>query len=107
MELDDGFVEGKRRIDAAIDSDVRSRIGGDKQRVHSIQSRYDAITFKHLLLPVWLMTYRYHDKPYRLFVNAATGEVQGQRPYSWVKIFFAVMAGTAAVGAIVMAIASN
>ena len=107
VELDEGFVEGKRRIDDAIRSDVRRRIGGDKQRIHSIDSRYDAITFKHLLLPVWLLTYRFHDKPYRVFVNAATGEVQGERPYSWVKILFAVLAGLAAVLAIVAIVSAQ
>lgn len=104
VELDEGFQHGKVRIDSAISSDVRQRIGGDKQRIHSINSRYDAITFKHLLLPVWLMTYRYNDKPYRIFVNAATGEVQGERPYSWVKITLAVLGAIAAVAAVGTAI---
>lgn len=98
VELDEGFVDGKRRIDEAIRADVCSRIGGDKQRIDSIDSRYDAMTFKHLLLPVWLLTYRFHDKPYRVFVNAATGEVQGERPWSWVKILFAVLGGLAVAG---------
>ena len=91
VELKDGFLDAKGRIDAAVESETRSRIGGDRQRIHSLKSDYDAITFKHLLLPVWMLTYRYHDKPYRIFVNAGTGEVQGERPYSWVKILFAVL----------------
>ena len=106
VELDAGLKDAKQRIDEAIAADVRQRIGGDKQRIHSIQSRYDAITYKHLLLPVWMLAYRYHDKPYRVFVNAGTGEVQGERPYSWVKILFAVLAGLIA-GAIVIAIVSS
>jgi DNA-directed RNA polymerase subunit RPC12/RpoP len=105
VELEEGFQEGKRRIDDAIRADVVHRIGGDQQRIHSIDSRYDAITFKHLLLPVWLLTYRFHDKPYRVFVNAATGEVQGERPYSWVKILLAVLVGLA-VALTIFAIAS-
>lgn len=107
VELDEGFVEGKQRIDAAIRSDVRRRIGGDKQRIHSIDSRYDAITFKHLLLPVWLLTYRFRDKPYRVFVNAVTGEVQGERPWSFVKILLVVLAGLAAAGTIAAVIAAQ
>lgn len=100
VELDEGFRDGKARIDSAIEQDVRRRIGGDQQRIHSIDTRCDAITFKHLLLPVWLLTYRFGDKPYRVFINAATGEVQGERPYSWVKILLTVLAGLA-VGALV------
>ncbi len=98
VELDKGFVDGKQRIDEAIHADVRRRIGGDEQRVHSIQSTYDPITYKHLLLPVWLLAYRYKDKTYRVVVNAGTGEVQGERPYSWVKIMLAVLGGLVAAG---------
>ncbi|MDF1746316.1 MAG: hypothetical protein P1V19_21650, partial [Gimesia sp.] len=93
VELEDGFILGKERIDAALYADVCSRIGGDTQRVSSIQSQYDAISYKHLLLPLWLMTYKYKEKFYQVVVNAATGEVQGERPYSWVKILLASLVG--------------
>lgn len=97
-ELDTCFVDAKERIDEALYADVCSRIGGDTQRVHSVDSRYDAITFKHLLLPVWLLAYRYRDKTFQVFINAATGEVQGERPYSIWKITFAVLAVLIVVG---------
>ncbi len=103
MPLRDGFKAAKERVDAAIASEVRRRIGGDEQRVWSIKSRYDAVTFKHLLLPVWLMTYRFHEKPYRVYINAATGEVQGDRPYSWGKISLAVLAALVVVAMIAAA----
>jgi predicted RNA-binding Zn-ribbon protein involved in translation (DUF1610 family) len=102
IELKDGFTDAKARIDAAITAETRSRIGGDRQRIHKLQTDYDAITFKHLLLPVWMLAYRYKDKPYRVFINAGTGEVQGERPYSWVKITLAVIA--AAIAGLVLAI---
>ncbi len=97
IELEDAFPVAKKLIDTAIYHDCEQRIGGDKQRVHSVKSRYDAVTFKHLLLPIYLLAYRYHDKSYRVFVNAATGTVQGERPYSWVKITLAALGGLAAV----------
>ncbi|MCA9023027.1 MAG: hypothetical protein KDA74_22910, partial [Planctomycetaceae bacterium] len=78
-------------------SEVCSRIGGDTQRVDSVQSQYDAITYKHLLLPLWLMSYQYKGELYQVAVNAATGEVNGERPYSWVKIMFASLAAAALV----------
>jgi DNA-directed RNA polymerase subunit RPC12/RpoP len=100
IELDDCFTDGKARIDAAILSEVRQRIGGDTQQVDSVRSRYDAITYKHLLLPVWLMAYKYTGKTYQVFINAATGEVQGERPYSPWKIAFAVLAAVATAATI-------
>ncbi|MBX3441339.1 MAG: hypothetical protein KF774_02945 [Planctomyces sp.] len=103
VSLREGFGLAKVRIDSQIDSDVRRRIGGDEQRVDSINTRYDAITFKHLLLPVWMLVYRHQGKAYQVFVNGGTGEVQGQRPYSWVKILLAILLGLAVVGIIAFA----
>ena len=68
--------------------------------VSSVKSQYDAITYKHLLLPVWLLAYRFNDKTFQVFINAATGEVQGERPYSVWKIMFAVILGLAAAAGI-------
>lgn len=103
VDLDAGFTEAKGRIDSALYQEVCQRIGGDVQRVHNVDTRYEAITFKHLLLPVWLLAYPYRDRTYQIFINAATGEVQGERPYSVWKILFAVLMGALAVGAIAAA----
>ena len=101
VELDEGFPIAKQIMDSGIAADVRGLIGGDEQRVSEIKSRYDAITFKHLLLPVWLLAYRYHDKSYQIFINAVTGEVQGERPYSFWKIFLTILLVVGIVGIVV------
>ena len=77
---------------STIDRAIRSDIGGDEQRIRSQRSSYFDITFKHILLPIWISAYRFGDKPYRFVVNARTGEVQGERPWSVVKIVVAVLA---------------
>ena len=38
------------------------------------------------LLPEWISAYRYRNRSFRFLVNARTGEVQGERPWSWMKI---------------------
>ena len=91
VELEDGFRGARQRMEAALSLEVRQRIGGDVQQVDSQQTNYSAVTFKHILLPVWLLAYRYQNKTYQVMMNAATGEVSGHRPYSWVKITFAAM----------------
>ena len=86
VELGDGFEQSKAIMAPAIESDARQDIGGDEQRVHQVATSYSAITFKHLLLPVWISAYRFQAKVYQVLVNARTGEVQGERPYSPLKI---------------------
>jgi len=105
IPLEEGFDEARARMEAAIEAEVRRRIGGDEQRIDDLQIHYGAITFKHLLLPTWLLAYRFRNKPYQVMINAVTGEVQGERPYSWIKITLAVLAGAAAAAAAAYAIA--
>ena len=102
IELDSGFSEARSRIAIAIDRDVRRRIGGDVQRVHSVDSRHDPVHYKHILLPVWLMSYRHGARVYQVAINGATGEVEGERPWSAWKIAFAVIGGLIALGVILV-----
>ncbi len=93
VELDDGFVEARAYMDAMINRDIRFDIGGDKQRIHNAQTQVSDITFKHILLPVWLAAYKYRGQTYRFVVNGQTGAVKGERPYSKIKIAFAALIG--------------
>lgn len=100
--LAEGFEDAKRLMAPVIERTIRDDIGGDTQRITSVNVRYEGITFKHILLPVWVSVYRFKGKVYRFLVNARTGEVQGERPYSWAKISAAAFAGVFVLGIIIM-----
>jgi hypothetical protein len=51
-----------------------------------------------VLLPIWVAAYRYRDKSFRFVVNAQTGRVRGERPWSIIKITLAVILGAALIG---------
>lgn len=91
VSLAEGFDLAKKAAEPAILSDVRGDIGGDEQRVSHVATNYSAVTFKHLLLPVYVGAYRFRDKVYQVVVNGRTGEVQGERPYSVWKILLFVL----------------
>ncbi|HTJ74038.1 MAG TPA: hypothetical protein VL337_01620 [Acidimicrobiales bacterium] len=84
------FGEAKGRMESEIDSTVRRDIGGDRQDINRKEVTYKALTFKHLLLPIWLLTVIYAGRPFQVFINGITGEVQGQRPWSKVKLAVAI-----------------
>jgi predicted RNA-binding Zn-ribbon protein involved in translation (DUF1610 family) len=105
VTLPQGFDEATVRVQPPIDTSIRRDIGGDHQIINSKNSRYDDITFKHILLPIWLTAYRYSGKTYRVMINATTGELSGERPYSALKITLALLAGLLVVGGIVAAVA--
>lgn len=66
-------------------------VPGDTQRNLQVSTEYRGRTFKHILVPVWLVTYNYGAKTFQVVVNGFTGKIAGERPLSWVKICFAVL----------------
>lgn len=90
LGLEPSFDVARQHMEAAIRRAVASDIGGNEQQIVTISPHYRAITFKHLLLPVWLSSYLYGGKTWRFLINGQTGEVQGERPWSPWKIGTAV-----------------
>ena len=58
------------------------------------------LVFCQLALPVWMLTVTFKNKPYNAVINGVTGEVQGRRPWSWIKITLAILVGVAIVAGI-------
>lgn len=102
LQLKEGFGVAREIMAPTIDRTIRADIGGDEQRVSSSRSVYDGITYKHVLLPVWVCAYRWNNKAYQILINARTGEVFGERPYSAWKIAALVTAIVIAVVVIVL-----
>jgi hypothetical protein len=100
VPVEEGYGEARSVMNAVIERDVRADIGGDQQRIGKIETEVGRLTFKHVLLPVWLAAYRYRGKSFRFVVNGRTGAVQGERPYSSVKIAIVVALALVVAGII-------
>lgn len=98
ISLGKGFNSARGIMDTEIRYLVRQDIGGDEQQIHSVNTQHNNVTFKHVLLPIWINSYSYKDKIYRFLINGLTGEVQGERPWSSLKITLAVLAGLGLIG---------
>jgi ribosomal protein S27E len=79
-------------------------VPGDTYRNLQVDARYEGRSFKHILVPVWLVSYTYGSRNFQIVANGHTGTIAGEQPYSWVKISLAVLAVLLLV-AIVMAAA--
>jgi LSD1 subclass zinc finger protein len=93
VDVKSGYQQAKERMVPVIENSIRNKIGGDEQRIHFTNTTYNNPSFKHILLPVWLSAYRYNNKVFQFLINARTGEVQGERPYSAMKITLAILGG--------------
>jgi len=102
IDLMPAWGKGQAVMASAQESRCSRDVPGDTQRNLQVHNRFSYVTFKHVLLPVWLAAYRYQDKPFQFLVNGQTGEVIGKAPYSFWKIFFFVLFLVAIIGAIVV-----
>src|SRR3984957_6625561 len=91
IELPVGFEKAKQVMERTITQAIRREIGGGEQRIEHVDTATSNETFRHLLLPVWIGAYQFQAKVFQVVVNARTGEVQGERPYSAIKIAMLVV----------------
>lgn len=98
VNLEQGFVKGRKQMEEQIRELVRRDIGGDEQRITGMKVAWDKLTFKHILLPIYVSAYRYKGKSYRFLVNGQSGKVKGERPYSAAKIAALIFAILAIIG---------
>ena len=89
--LDNGFEYAKAKMRGAIEHAIRRDIGGDQQQIHSIDTQYNDTTYKSVLFPLWTADFKWKGKVYRYAINAQTGKISGERPYSITKIIIAVL----------------
>lgn len=68
------------------------QVPGDTWRNLVVEAFWSGQTFKHTLMPFWLLTYDYGSKTYQVVVNGYTGATAGHYPKSWVKISLVFLA---------------
>lgn len=103
IDLVESARQSRERMERRLTELCARQIPGDTYRNLRIAPVYSGQTFKHVLLPVWLLTYTYGRKTYQVAVNGATGRVAGEYPLSWAKILVAVLLGLLVIGLIAYA----
>ena len=91
VDLGQAAERNLQEMENAVQQMCARQVPGDTQRNLCVQSQYLGRTFKHALMPVWLVGYTYGRKSYQIVANGYTGQIAGEQPYSWVKITLAVL----------------
>ena len=91
VSLKEGHHSSFQKAKQIANTWIRKDIGGDTQRISHADIKLANETFKHVLLPVYISSYRYNNKEYNFYINGQTGELSGTRPYSFWKIFFLIL----------------
>lgn len=97
IDLATGFEAGKAEIETIQAGRCGGDVPGDTHQNLAVRNRVSDVRWKHVLLPVWSLTYSFAGKEYPVLIHGQTGRVVGEAPYSWVKILFLVLGIAAAV----------
>jgi hypothetical protein len=79
-------------MDAKLRLMCAAQIGGDTYRNLEVHANYSGQSFKHILAPVWLLSYSYGSRAFQAVLNGFTGAIQGEYPKSWIKVTLLVLA---------------
>ncbi len=95
--LKDAWEKAKEFIKSRLKSNIESRImnehNADHVKGYSASTTFSNITYKYLMLPVWLSCFKYKDKTYQFIVNGQSGKVGGDYPISPWRVALAVLIG--------------
>ncbi len=94
--------QARAEMDAEITRLCAGQVPGDTYRDLQVETDYSGQTFKHILVPIWLLAYNYGTRNYQVVINGYTGTIAGKYPKSWVKIFFAVLGILTAAGILIL-----
>jgi len=93
LTLLEGAKQSRSMMQAVLRNICARDVPGDTYRNLDIDPDYSNETFKHILVPVWMLVYQYRGKMFQTLVNGYTGKIDGSYPKSGWKIFFAVLIG--------------
>ena len=89
----------REEMDAEMERLCAAEVPGDTHRNLDVETDYSGQTFKHILAPIWLLTYNYGARNFQVVINGYTGAIAGKYPKSWIKITLAIFALAGVIGA--------
>jgi hypothetical protein len=92
----------RQQMDSKTRALCAQQVPGDTHRDLEVSADYSQQTFKHVLVPVWLVSYNYGSRGFQIVVNGYTGTIAGRHPLSWIKITLLVLAILIAIGIVVV-----
>jgi hypothetical protein len=88
--LEPAWEEGRRRMREMTKSKCKSQATSQRMRNFSMGMDFSNESWRYILLPIYLASYRYGDKSYQVLINGQNGKIAGQRPVDWRKIALAI-----------------
>lgn len=86
LRLNKGWDNAKLRMDPIIRREILSRYNYDVVSYLNVNTSYNNVKYKYVLIPVWIGIYKYANKSFRFLANGESGKVTGKSPISPIKV---------------------
>lgn len=84
--LTESFGVAQDKMKAILEREIVARYNADVKDYLNINTVYNSVLYRYLLLPLWMCAYRFKEKIYRFLVNGRTGKVGGKTPVSPLRV---------------------
>lgn len=99
--LKEGWEVAQKSIHMKLNNKIRMYVKdhwhADRADSVKFSTIYSQVTYKYILVPVWISSFKYNDKVYQFVVNGQTGKVSGKAPVSAIRVIIAVLLGIGAL----------
>ncbi len=98
VQLQDAWQLAKWEMRERAKSACHDDTGSSHVRNFQMTADFSDERWRYVLLPVYLASYRFEDRAFQVMVNGQTGQVVGQKPVAWLRVWL-VIAGLLSPGA--------
>ena len=92
-DLSDCWGSAKKKMDAEIRRGILSRYVYDKVDYLNVSTSHEKVTYKYVMIPVYVGNFTFKEKLFNFFVNGTTGKTTGKYPKSGLKITLLAILG--------------
>lgn len=100
-DINTSWSEAKRMMDAELRRLILSQYTHDKVDFLDVSTSHADVTYKYVMLPVYVGNYKFKKKSYSFYVNGHTGKVAGKSPVSPLKVTIVSVLSAVALGVII------
>ena len=103
LDVQEGWKQAQGKVDRRMAelAERESLTHADEAKVQQVETSHNSVRYKLVLLPAYLLTFRFRKKVRQVLVNGENGRVAGHAPLSPLRIGFAALLALAALGALV------
>ena len=100
IAVQDGYAKAEDFMEQVIYDECANLCRIDTYRDLEVDTTYEGQTYKHIMLPLWVCSYKYKNKSYHFLINGQTGKIYGKKPVSPVKVGIVIVLALALILAI-------